>query len=192
MAAFGVIADTGLSLVALLAKGMDGIFPGGISVDVLLETPDKFQRHVSPTGKPTVTVFLYRVAIHSEMRNAARRVLDDGNTTRPLLPMELYYLITPWAAQPQIEHLLVGRILQILYDHSELTRGDLKGESWSPEDSVQLVLESLPNTEHYQIWDTTKLPYRLSLTYMARVVGIEPTVTIRASPIVEVVLGRKL
>ena len=50
---------------------------------------------------------------------------------------------------------------------------------------MQLVLETLPNTEHYQIWDTTKLPYRLSLTYMARVVGIEPSEAFDAPPIVE-------
>jgi hypothetical protein len=189
MAKFGVIADTGMTLVQLLKQGMEGVFPAGISVEVLLETPDKFDGHISPTAKPTVTVFLYRVAIHSEMRNAPRRVLANGTTTRPLLPLELSYLITPWAAQTQTEHLLAGRILQILYDHAELGPNELQGNSWSPEDSVQLLLETLPTNEHYQIWDTTKLPYRLSLTYLARVLGIEPGEAIDSPPVVETIFG---
>ncbi len=87
------------------------------------------------------------------MRNAPRRILDDGRTTRPLLPMELYYLITPWAAEPQIEHLLVGRILQILYDNSVLTHDDLKGRSWSPATQFNLSwsLCPTPNIIRYGI-----------------------------------------
>ena len=181
-------------LVDLITKGTVGIFnttDTSVTVEVLLETPEKFKALEAPTSKPTVTIFLYRVAVNSETRNSPRRTFTNGVSTRPSLPLELSYFVTPWAREPRAEHRLAGCILQTLYDHSELGRRDLIGTSWSEDDSVQLILETLPTTEHYQIWETTKLPYRLSLTYMARVIGIEPKIAITSSPIVETVLGRR-
>jgi hypothetical protein len=143
---------------------------------IFAATPDEFTDLQDPE-RPAITVFLYRVAIHSEMRNSPRRVLGNGRVARALLPLELYYMITPWARDTRDEFRIVGRILQVLYDHSEIGPAELQGASWNPGDSVQLVLDSLPVDDHYRIWETTELPYRLSLTYCARVVGIEPEVS---------------
>jgi hypothetical protein len=85
-------------------------------------------------------------------------------------------MITPWARETRDEFRIVGRVLQVLYDHPEIGSADLQGVSWSTGDSVQLVLDSLPMEDHFRIWETTELPYRLSLTYCARVLGIEPEV----------------
>jgi hypothetical protein len=43
--------------------------------------------------------------------------------------------------------------------------------------------------DHYRVWDTTDVPYRLSLTYLARVIGIAPTEITRTAPVVEAVFG---
>jgi len=194
MATYQVIADMGETLVDLLTKETAGMFsqpppvPPSPEVIVELETPDKFADHEHPKI-PTISIFLYRIAINSETRCGPRRVLSNGASTRPLLPLELSYFITPWAIQTKTEHVLAGKILQVFYDHAELERADLKGNSWGPEDSAQLILESLPTTEHYQIWETTKLPYRMSLTYTARVIGIEPSLAMTYPPVVEAILG---
>jgi hypothetical protein len=142
---------------------------------IFAATPDEFEDLQDP-DRPAITVFLFRVAINSEMRNSPRRIQGDGRVTRPLLPLELYYMVTPWARETRDEFRIVGRILQVLYDRAEIGPADLQGVSWSAGDSVQLVLDSLPVEDHYRIWETTDLPYRLSLTYCARVVGIEPEI----------------
>ena len=68
----------------------------------------------------------------------------------------------------------MGRILQALYDGAELGTAQLQGNSWETNDSVQLVFDSVPLDDHFRIWETTELPYRLSSTFIARVIGLEP------------------
>ena len=64
--------------------------------------------------------------------------------------------------------------MQGLYDRAELGPAELTGTSWAADDTVQLVLETLTLEEHFCIWDTVDMPYRLSLTYMARIIGLRP------------------
>lgn len=183
MATADVVRDMSDTLVALLKGGLPPLVNAN---DIALSTPDDFD--VSP-NQPTVTVFLYRVTVNAELRNGARRTLPDGRTTRPLLPVELHYLITAWARDTKGELQIMGRVLQILYDRAELGPADLQGTSWERDDSVQLIFESLPMEDHYRVWDTTEVPYRLSLTYMARVIGIAPTEAVRHAPVIEARIG---
>ena len=185
MAGPNVIRDMSETLAKLLEAALSGIVSTG---NVKVATPDSFH-DLEPTPHPTCTIFLYRVGVNSVMRNGPRVTLNNGATTRPLLPMDLSYLITPWAKDPKDEHLMLGLILQALYDHAELGPADLSGASWSPDDSVQLVLETLTIEEHFCIWDTVDMPYRLSLTYMARILGIEPSEQIFAPPVVRAIFA---
>jgi hypothetical protein len=170
----------GDTLVHLLKAGVPPLVNPS---DIALTTPDDFE---SAPSLPTITVFLYRVTVNPEMRNGPRRVLPDGRITRPLLPLDLRYLITAWARDTRGELQIVGRIMQVLYDHAELGAADLQGASWDPDDTVQLVFETLPIEDHYRIWDTTdNTPYRLSLSYLARVIGLAPTEAQQFPPVLE-------
>lgn len=156
---------------------------------IIISKPDEFGPFQRPPN-PTVTIFLYRIALSSEMRNAPPRTLPDGRVTRASLPLELYYLITPWATVTRDEHRILGRIMQVLYDNAELGPAQLQGDSWGPGDSVQIMLDSLPLDDHYRIWDSTNLPYRLSLTYLVRIIGIEPAEVFTQVPVVEARFGK--
>lgn len=205
MATWQLIESAGNTLVRIIKNHVDAVLPlAGVSVQ--LATTKLFDSLVT-TSKPTITVFLYRVMEHSELRNAPRRVLPDGATTRPLLPLELCYLITPWGVRrddtpladsqaAQEEYRLLGVVLQALYDHSEISRAELVEDPtrpvWEPSDSAQLILESLPVEDHYRIWDASELAYRLSVTYRMRVVGLEPSRRDRAAPVVEAELPHRV
>lgn len=181
-----VIRDTALTLVSLLQQGI----PSGM-VDptrITVATPDEFVALKDP-AHPNVTIFLYRIAVNAAMRNANRRNIGNGKTTRPLLPLELSFLITPWAKETRDELRIAGRILQTLYDHAELGAADLAGSSWEQDDTVQLVLDSLPLEDQYRIWDAGEVPYRLSLTYTARVVGIAPAEELALPPVIQAQIG---
>lgn len=179
MATDAVVRDMSDTMVALLKAGVPPLVNAN---DILLSTPDDFQ---ADPPQPTITVFLYRITLNPEMRNGPRRLLPDGRLTRPLLPIDLHFMITPWARQTSGELAVVGRILQVLYDRAELGPADLQGNSWERDDTVQLVLESLPIEDHYRVWETTDVPYRLSLTYVARVIGIAPAAADRFAPVLE-------
>ncbi len=177
---------------------MDVVLPlAGVTVQL---ATTKLFKQLENTTAPTITVFLYRALENAEMRNGPRRVLTDGATTRPLLPLELCYLVTPWGVRvndtpladqlaAQEEHRLLGVALQAFYDHAEIARSELVEDPaepvWESTDSVQLILESLPVEDHYRIWDSGELDYRVSLTYRMRVIGLEPTQRVITPPVVE-------
>jgi hypothetical protein len=179
MATTDAIAFVGDTLVALLQSGLSGLVP---PANIFLSTPSEFKD--SPPHPPAVTVFLYHVRIHGEMRNAPRRPLAGGAIQPPPLPLELRFLITPWTQLTRDAYRIVGAIAQVLNNRAVLRFGDLLGAGvWAPDDTVELVLESLPVEEHYDIWDPTDLPYRLSLTYLARLIGIDSAIAISAPPV---------
>jgi hypothetical protein len=185
MASAVAIRDMGETLRALL---LAGVGPGVPNLSVDLTTPDDFAGFQNPQN-PIISVFLHRITVHPEMRNAPRRRLNDGRITRPLLPLELSFMVTPWARSTADEYTMAGLILQSLYERAELGPAQLQGAAWEQGDSVQLVLESLPTEDHYRVWDTVSLPYRLSLTYLARVVGIESRESVLAGPVVTADIG---
>lgn len=180
MAGADAVRDVADTLVFLLRAGIPSVDPSKIAV----ATPDEFEAMRDPL-KPNITVFLYRTAVNPQMRNNPRRTRPDGAIQPTPLPLELSFLITAWAKDTRDELKLVGRILQVLYDHRELGAADLVGTSWEKDDTVQLILESLPLEDHYRIWDANEVPYRLSLTYLVRVVGLASTDAEVAPPVVD-------
>lgn len=189
MATSDAIRDTSDSLVHILRANINSnLVP---SARISAATPDEFADLLDPLH-PAITVFLYRVSINADLRNVTPPPLPDGRVRRPLLPLELRYLVTPWSDDDtRTELSLVGQIAQTLYDYGELGPTDLQGESWEPGDSVSLEMESLPLEDHYRIWDAVpQVPYRLSLTYVARVVGIESKRATLHPPVVHARFGR--
>jgi hypothetical protein len=179
LATADAIAFLGDTLVSLLQTGLSGLVP---PANVVLSTPSDFKD--SAPRQPGVTIFLYQVGINGEMRNAARRPLVGGGLRRPQLPLELRFLITPWTVVTRDAYRIAGAIALVLNDHAVLEFGELLGDDvWAPDDTVELILESLPVQDLYDIWDPTDLPYRLSLTYLARVVGIDSALTEEAPPV---------
>jgi len=198
MASWELIESVGRTLVRMLQQHVDAVLPLA-HVHVQLATTKLFKA-LETTHTPTITVFLYRAMENPELRNAPRRVLADGSTTRAFLPLELCYLVTPWGVRQdntpdsdtlaaQEEHRLLGIILQAFYDHAEIVRSELVEDPgqqiWEALDNVQLVHESLPIEDHYRIWDSGELDYRVSATYRVRVLGLEPSKRLGTSRVVE-------
>jgi Pvc16 N-terminal domain len=173
MATSDAIRDTSESLIQILRANISAtLVPPS---RIVAATPDEFADLRDPLS-PAITVFLYRV----------------GRVRRPLLPLELRFLITPWSDDDtRTELSLVGQIAQTLHDHEELAQPELRGDAWEEGDCVSVTMESLPLEDHYRIWDAVPdVPYRLSLTYVARVVGIESRRISAHPPIVDARFGR--
>jgi Pvc16 N-terminal domain len=172
----------------------------GNTVEVKLATPHSFSTLKAIT-KSTISVFLYRVCEHSELRNNPQRRMTDGTLRRPPLALDCSYLITTWgargtdpagndAAAAMEEHKLLGIVMQGLYDHAELSRAELfedlaKPPVWGDRDGLQIVLESLPIEDLYRIWDSGELAYQLSATYRVRVLGLDSTEVLRNPPVAD-------
>jgi hypothetical protein len=175
LAATSAIAFLGDTLVGLLTNGLPGI-------TVLLSTPDEFKDIASK--QPAVSIFLYQVTINAESRNLPPRSGISGSTQHPPLPLDLRFLVTPWTKDTRDTYALVGSIVRLFYDNAVLGFSDLQGGSvWDPDDSVEIVLESTPVEQLYDIWEPTEVPYRLSLVYLARVIAIDSAVSSEGPPV---------
>jgi hypothetical protein len=179
LASTDAIACLGDTIVALLQDGLSGVVA---PADVLLSTPDEL-KDFQPLS-PSVTVFLYHVRVNAEMRNGPPRVLLNGATRRPPLPLELRFLVTPWTQETRDAYRIIGLITQLFYDRAKLGFGDLLGAGvWEVDDTVELVMESLPVEEHFNIWEPADIPYKLSLSYLARMIGIDSTIVKSGAPV---------
>lgn len=168
VASVDVIADMSTTIVELLKPVL-----APLPCDVRVANTDEYAQ--SPPTTSTVTVFLYHVAINAELRNNEPRIVG-GEIAMPLLPLELRYLITPWTSEVIDSHRVLGRVMARLAAFQTMERKVLFGTSWDPDDTVQLIPENLPVDEYHDIWDPAELPYKLSMSYLARVIGLDPGV----------------
>ncbi|WP_437277768.1 DUF4255 domain-containing protein [Sorangium sp. So ce375] len=122
-----------------------------------------------------VTLYLYRVTVNPHLRNS-HHVNALQQTVLPL-SVDLHYLVTIWADSALAEHTILGWVVRELHMHQTLSQSDLTSEGgWEGGDLVQLIPAELSNEDLMRLWDALDPGYRLSISYIARVVRIEPEV----------------
>lgn len=101
-------------------------------VDVKFDQPKR--EWSARVSRPTVNLFLYDARENQKLRQA-QPLWDifqnpDGTVTRQRKPvrLDLHYMLTAWAAEPEDEHRLLGRALMALFRCSSLPE-DLVPES---------------------------------------------------------------
>jgi hypothetical protein len=192
-----LIEGVGQTLVALIDRKIAQLGVANVTCDVV--TGAAFTTLAS-TAAPFISLFLYQINNNAELRNLMETVRPDGSRGRQPLPLELCYLVTAWGVRnpadvasdslaAREEARLLGVVLQALYENAEVGRGDLVESGaapvWAVNDSLQVVLQSLPVETHYRIWDAGELGYRLSLSYRVRVTSLEPDAVRATPPVVE-------
>lgn len=121
----------------------------------------------------TLSLFLYRVTMNEHLRNVGR-MNGFSNGSAPLA-LDLHYLMTVWADHAVAEQAILAWAMRQLYQHSVLDLSSLSAEAeWSPGDIVQVIPAELSNEDIMRIWDALDPFYRLSVSYIARVVRIDP------------------
>jgi hypothetical protein len=120
-----------------------------------------------------VLIFLYRASINHHLRNVGRAATPD---MRPVpLSVDLHYLFTFWAGTSDNEQLALAWTMRQLHEMPMLDGSTLSREAaWTPDDLIQLIPEEISAEDMMRIWDTLEPRYRLSLSYIARVVRINP------------------
>ncbi|HEX2171570.1 MAG TPA: DUF4255 domain-containing protein, partial [Dehalococcoidia bacterium] len=130
----------------------------------------------------TLSFFLYRVTQNEHLRNAAP-VNGSGQGDVPL-SLDLHYLMSVWAASALTEHTVLAWAMRELHLHPVLDVSSLSPEAgWTRADVVQLIPAELTNEEIMRIWDALVPPYRLSVSYIARVIRIDPDVIEPGRPV---------
>jgi hypothetical protein len=122
---------------------------------------------------PGISLYLYRVAVNTVRRTLPRPVDQNGLRHQPALPIDLHYLLTPWATMPETQQILLGWSMRVLEDTPLLSSALLNPDVFQPDETVEIVSEPLPLQEIINIWDAFKPNFQISAAYSVRMVPID-------------------
>jgi hypothetical protein len=123
-----------------------------------------------------ISVYLYRALVSTTKRNLPARIGADGKRRHPALPVDLHYMVTPWAQTAERQHLLLGWTMRTMEDSMILPPAWLNqqiADVFGPDEAVELVPEPLALQDLVNIWEIAKANIQVSVGYCARVVPID-------------------
>jgi len=189
MANLAAIRSVGTSLAAYLTSAYrDTAFPPNVTkpdCTFAVTSIGGVRAEEVPSSDSTVRVliFLYRASMNQHLRNVGRTT--DPRMRPSPVSIDLHYLVSFWAKSAENEHLALAWTMRQLHDVPVLDSSILSREAaWTPEDFIQLIPEEIETEELMRIWDTLEPKYRLSLSYIARVVRIDPDTVREERPVV--------
>ncbi len=123
-----------------------------------------------------VSLFLYRVLVNNTQRTPPARPGPAGKLFRTQLPLDLYFLLTPWAKEASLEQEILGWMMRTIEDYPTLSSGLLNSllpNVFAAEETVEVVPGQLSNEELFRIWDVLPNDFQVSVPYVARIVRID-------------------
>lgn len=127
-------------------------------------------------GAVHVLILLYRASMNEHMRMSGRPA--QPHMDPPPLSVDLHYLLSFWAGSAESEQLALAWTMRQMHQTPVLDTSILSQDaSWAPDDVIQLIPHEVSTEDIMRIWDALEPHYRLSLTYIARVVRIDPDET---------------
>lgn len=157
MATFPAIAATGPALVGLLKDASAGTEFSDLRFEL-------FQAGDFSSGTPMtegVSVYAYRVTVNTARRNLPPTVGPDGRRYRPALPVDLHFLLSPWAKSAVRQLRILGWAMRELQNVPVLPAGLLnhygpEHDTFRPHEAVELICEPLPLSDMSHVLEAVK------------------------------------
>lgn len=188
MATSAGIAAVALSLERLLKlrfaeqEPTTGSSPTGVT---LVKADD-----LTDVSKPSLTIYLYQIALNRTMRPAWAAVGHHDGLGH--LPLDLHFLITAWAANPEDEYRILGHAMATLEATPILTGPllhSLNAATWNAGESIQFLVDEVPSESVLRIFDLWPAKHKLSVTYLARVMRLDTRTAAPDLPVGTIVTG---
>ncbi len=183
MASFNAIGATSATLLGLIRDAYPRTEFGN-SLNIELYQAKSFETPM----KEGFSIYLYRTTINGSVRNMTFRRTPDGSRFRPSLPLDLFYLITPWAENAERQHRMLGWLMRMLEDIGTLSASHLnhyiaETDTFPETESIDIVCDPLALNDYFTLWERLKaLP--LSMTYVLRMVMVDSEVGIQDGALV--------
>lgn len=177
MAGFAGLAAAGMSVVGLLNRRFEA-HPAARPARLKAFLASAAELKTMRTGqneliaKPAISVYCYKVTVDKETRPGWSAVATaDG---LPRIPLKMHLLIAAWAENAEKELTWLGLAAQVLESDSVLTGPmlDATGE-WQPDETLTVVTDELALESVSEAFQALSTDYRLSLSYIARVVVLQ-------------------
>ncbi len=196
MSSSQAIAGVTIMLEFLISQGVSQELETGELDLVTIKPPDKAREDGREVNQ--INIFLYQTNPNSAWRNLDMpNKVKPGETGKPPLALNLYYLITAYGKEDQdiASHSLLGVAMRVLHDHPLIRSQDidraiksLKGaKKQLLEDSnlknqierISVTSTNLSLEEISRLWGTFQTQYRISAAYEVSVVLIESKIQVK-------------
>lgn len=141
--------------------------------DIALDPPGD---RISDTAQ--ASLYLYHVEIDRHLRN--QLPLPDRDRAdafrQPPLTLRLRYLFTPVSNEEESNHLILGRVLQHVYDNPYVRQaaGSPIGESFGGASArLRVVPDMLTVEQLAQLWNALSEPYRNAVAFLVDIAAID-------------------
>jgi hypothetical protein len=121
--------------------------------------------------------------MNEHVRNtSSSRQLRDSSVP---LSVDLHFMLSIWANSASAEHTICAWAMSQLHQHPIMDVSSLTEEGgWSTDDVVHIIPAELSNEDLMRIWDAIAPFYRLSVSYIARVIRIDADESETGLPVV--------
>jgi hypothetical protein len=185
MATYRAIAAVGSALAGLIRDR----YPRdefGTGLEVALYQTRDFE---SPM-QDGFSIYLYRIAINAAVRNRPPRRGPDGERYRPSLPVDLYFMLTPWAQDVERQLRMLGWVMRMMEDTGVLSPGHLNHylpdtDTFGTQEGVELVCDPLSLSDYLTLWDRLRPRLPASATYTLRMVPIDSEIPLAEAGLVQ-------
>lgn len=174
MANVFAIHSVGNSIATFLRNSYRTEIDGRTMPECLFEQVSSGELAGNLADAPTrITLFLYRVLVNEHSRQT-RRVGATSDQRAPL-NLDLHYLMTAWAGNALDEQVTLTWAMRQMHEAPVLDASSLSPDGgWARDEVVQIIPAELSTEDLMRIWDALEPPYRLSVSYVARVVRLDP------------------
>jgi uncharacterized protein DUF4255 len=131
-----------------------------------------------------VSLFLYRIYPNGTVRNPRGPPGPGGQQFRNQLPLDLHFILTPWAPDPSLQHMIAGWMMRMIEDTPVLPPGLLNRKSpglFRADEGIAVTPAELSTEELLRMWEVmVSSTYQISTPYVARFVKVESTLPIES------------
>jgi hypothetical protein len=191
MATYRAVEATCEAVTSLLDQAWRGDMPQSREADMPQSGQLRFEvyqtkdfAHPMSLG---VSLFLYRVTVNVTQRTPVPRPGPKGRQRRAQLPLDLHFLLTPWADDSSLAQVILGWTMRTIEDMAILPAGLLNTAIdgvFDDDETVEVVTGHMTNEEMFRIWDVLPQDYQISVPYTARIVRIDSNLDLnQAGPV---------
>jgi hypothetical protein len=174
MATYNAIAAVSLAIRGVLTEAARSTFP-----DARFEVFQASDFH-KPQDGLGMSIFLYRLSANTTCRNIPPRLGPDGKRHRSPLPLDLHFMLAPWAPNADATLRLLGWAMRVMDDTPILPAAFVNAldsaDTFRSDETLEIVFDPLSLQDVYYLMTVMEPKLQPMATYVVRRVDIESSV----------------